>query len=58
MSLWAASVTKSCVEGVTPTIELMPVFSPTDCAIAGAANMKQTPKIIGRIMDILYSTLR
>src|SRR3954468_1347628 len=38
MSLMAASRMKSSVFGATPSTELTPVFSPTDCAMAGVAS--------------------
>src|SRR3954471_901143 len=37
MSLTAACFTKSSVAGLMPSVELTPVFSPMDWAIAGAA---------------------
>jgi len=38
MSLLAASVTKSCVVGLMPSVELTPVFSPMDWACARGAS--------------------
>jgi hypothetical protein len=52
MSLCAASVTKSWVEGVTPNSEFTPVFSPTDWARAGGAILKHKIAIANVLMEV------
>src|SRR5438093_12459173 len=52
MSESATSLTKSAVEGLTPSMELTPVFSPTDWANAGAATKMHAVAIIVRLMRI------
>ncbi|MGT2437512.1 hypothetical protein ACU4GH_18630 [Bradyrhizobium betae] len=50
MSLIATSLTKSAVEGATPSAELTPVFSPSDWASAGPAKSTQARAMMVRFM--------
>ena len=51
MSLLAASVTKSWVDGLMPRVELTPIFSGTDCATTGVAKERATTAV-ARILCI------
>src|SRR5215213_4635780 len=50
MSEIATCLTKSGVLGLTPSTELTPVFSPTDCASAGPASSRHAITMIERFM--------
>ena len=45
MSLFAASVTKSWVDGLMPSVELTPLFSGTDWAKTGVAQESATAAV-------------
>jgi hypothetical protein len=45
MSLIAASLTKSAVVGLMPSVEFTPVFSPTDCPNADVEIMKTAAEV-------------
>src|SRR5215204_4996028 len=68
MSLMAACFTKSSVAGLMPRVEFIPVFSPTDWAIAGVASRTSARhgaryfilasflSVAGRLRQLLYQS--
>ena len=58
MSEIATWVTKSWVVGLMPSVELTPVFSPTDCATTGVASSRQLRTITVRFMAVILFSLR